>query len=354
MTVPTAVVDLVGNPVTLENGGGLHTFVPRSSPSTSLVLPQVGGEDFASTAPAIDSREDTLRSNAVWGGGKLAVGDGGGSGRLGELVVEPGETVVLNTDYQEFPLDERPIDMIGNVGDDPGGLGTFPSACHHGRGLRVQPHRGAAGWLAPDRRQQPRPRLLPRPRRRPGRRHHQHVRHHAARAGLAPAERQQPGRELRSARGGPEDRVPRLGLGQRLRHRRTRLPQPGPGRARLPVLRQRWPHQRRARRRNQLGELLAPGGRGEPDQRGDRRRRRLWRRPLRLRAQPPPGRGPGPLRAVQRRGRQRGLRRRRPSGPGRGPLRSRHAGRRQRRVPVARGAPSTSSPCPSRAATAPS
>jgi hypothetical protein len=127
VTVPPAVVDLVGNPITLQNGGGLHTFVPEVIQFDELVIPQAGGEDFAAVAPSVNSREDALRSNAVWGNGKLMVGQGGGSGRLGELVVEAGETIVLNTDYQEFPLEERAIDMIGNAGDDPSGLGTFPS-----------------------------------------------------------------------------------------------------------------------------------------------------------------------------------------------------------------------------------
>lgn len=133
ITVPAAVVDLVGNSVTLENGGGLHSFVPEFVEFGEIVIPQVGGEDFALAGPDPSSNEDYRRSSGIWGNGQLTKGDGGGSGRLGELIIGQGETVTLNSDYQIFPLPGRPTDLIGNVdssllGGPPNGtLGGVPS-----------------------------------------------------------------------------------------------------------------------------------------------------------------------------------------------------------------------------------
>lgn len=132
VSIPAAVVDLVGNGVTLENGGGLHSFTPEFVEFGELVIPQAGGEDFLVAGPDEDSNEDYRRSSGAWGGGQLSRGSGGGSGRLGELLIEQGETIELNSDYQVFPLAGRPMDLIGNVdssltGGPPNGtLGGFP------------------------------------------------------------------------------------------------------------------------------------------------------------------------------------------------------------------------------------
>lgn len=126
VTVQPTVVDLVGNSVTLENGGGLHSFVPEFVAFGELMVPD-GGEDFTVGGADPASNEDTRRSSGTWGSGQLSQGQGGGSGRLGELVIEQGETVVLNSDYQLFPIAGRPMDLIGNADGLPGStLGGFP------------------------------------------------------------------------------------------------------------------------------------------------------------------------------------------------------------------------------------
>jgi hypothetical protein len=50
--------------------------------------------------------EDSLRAGNAWGSGVLLPGPGGGSGRLGELVVPRGTTVTLNTDVEDFTAAE--------------------------------------------------------------------------------------------------------------------------------------------------------------------------------------------------------------------------------------------------------
>ena len=58
--------------------------------------------------------EDASQTGADWSGGYLKRGHGGGSGRLGSLVVRAGEIVTLDTDFQVFPLPGRPADLLGN------------------------------------------------------------------------------------------------------------------------------------------------------------------------------------------------------------------------------------------------
>jgi hypothetical protein len=48
------------------------------------------------------SREDSVRTGSSWGAGVLAAGPGGGTGRLGDLVVLPNTVVELNTDSEDF------------------------------------------------------------------------------------------------------------------------------------------------------------------------------------------------------------------------------------------------------------
>ncbi len=46
--------------------------------------------------------EDSPHGGSTWGSGVLMTGPGGGSGRLGDLVVPRGTTVTLNTDFEDF------------------------------------------------------------------------------------------------------------------------------------------------------------------------------------------------------------------------------------------------------------
>ncbi|MCP3914926.1 MAG: hypothetical protein GY711_05105 [bacterium] len=82
-------------------------------------------EPFTERFPSPASREDGPRSGARWGNGRLREAIGGGSGRLGDLVVTSGEVLVLNTDSQAFPLPGRTPDLLGNA--DPI-TGQFPTS----------------------------------------------------------------------------------------------------------------------------------------------------------------------------------------------------------------------------------
>jgi len=59
---------------------------------------------------------DADQTGAAWGGGQLAAGYGGGSGRLGALRVPAGATVTLNTDFEDFAAIADPSVF------DPGGV----------------------------------------------------------------------------------------------------------------------------------------------------------------------------------------------------------------------------------------
>ena len=109
--VPQSVVDLDGRAVTVQNGGGLSVCVTEEGMVTDIELPQTGGETFAD-----NSLEDSTRSGGAWGTNmRLASDIGGGSGRLGELVVPAGQTIILNTDSQVFPVTGAVADVIGNA-----------------------------------------------------------------------------------------------------------------------------------------------------------------------------------------------------------------------------------------------
>ncbi|MDA1267282.1 MAG: hypothetical protein O2816_19545, partial [Planctomycetota bacterium] len=121
VTIPTGVQDLVSNPVLPANGGGTTGMVPELSLFGETNLPGGDGEDFDNT-----TFEDTTRSGASWGGGRLAPGITGGSGRLGDLILKGGTQVVLNTDMQDFPLvaaDGVPIDHVADILVNPTGSG---------------------------------------------------------------------------------------------------------------------------------------------------------------------------------------------------------------------------------------
>ena len=98
-TVPT---DAAGN--LLSNAGEI-VFTPEGGVLPPLVL----AESFDDT-----TGEDGLGTGAQWGQGQLTWSIGGGSGRLGDLVIHDGEEVVLNTDSQEFPLPGQPWSLLDN------------------------------------------------------------------------------------------------------------------------------------------------------------------------------------------------------------------------------------------------
>jgi hypothetical protein len=96
MRLPLGLEDLTGKAI--ANPGDV-VFSTSTQLLPPVVLPEVGGEKFLDT-----DNQDPDESGAGWGGGRLTYGIGGGAGRLGELIVRSGQTVVLNTDSQEFPL----------------------------------------------------------------------------------------------------------------------------------------------------------------------------------------------------------------------------------------------------------
>lgn len=108
LTLDASLTDLVGLPIT--NPGMSSFALAPSGPIEQVVL-----EDFTLT-----EAEDAAASGATWGNGLLAPGRGGGSGRLGELHLRDGETVVLNTDSQDFPLTQQHNSLLTNVDPGPG------------------------------------------------------------------------------------------------------------------------------------------------------------------------------------------------------------------------------------------
>lgn len=92
VTIPSSVRDLAGN--TLSDAGP-YVVTPQAVTYTQQTLPGPNGEQFTS-----QSNRDGLRTGADWGvttSGRLRPGTGGGSGRLGDLEVNSGETVTLVT-----------------------------------------------------------------------------------------------------------------------------------------------------------------------------------------------------------------------------------------------------------------
>ncbi|MCI0633257.1 MAG: Ig-like domain-containing protein, partial [Actinobacteria bacterium] len=95
--------------------GGNQLINPQTVVFTSEMIefdPIVIDELFADGA-----REDAQRTGSVWGGGLSAPGLGGGSGRLGDLIVLPGVVVELDTDSEDFsgigdPAVFNPINII--------------------------------------------------------------------------------------------------------------------------------------------------------------------------------------------------------------------------------------------------
>ena len=89
--VPAAVTDIAGNGLA---NAGLYNFAPVVIPYPPRTLPD-GGEDFSSEA-----NRDPRRTGADWGSAvnnRLTPGEGAGSGRLGDLIVQGGQTRILST-----------------------------------------------------------------------------------------------------------------------------------------------------------------------------------------------------------------------------------------------------------------
>ncbi|MFT5285384.1 MAG: hypothetical protein ACI8TQ_001548 [Planctomycetota bacterium] len=102
ITLPSTIVDLGEN--SLANLSDI-SFVPEEELFDSIELPMTGGETFATTAAQAGHQEDPIRSGAFWGpffngagGEQLSPGIGGGSGRLGDLIIKSGEILTLYTD----------------------------------------------------------------------------------------------------------------------------------------------------------------------------------------------------------------------------------------------------------------
>jgi hypothetical protein len=99
------IADLGGN--ALANAG-TYFFTPEKIVFGRLEIEE-SFEDL--------SREDSLRTGSAWGPDTLGTGPGGGSGRLGDLIVLPGTVVELDTDSEDFsditnPAMFNPIHVI--------------------------------------------------------------------------------------------------------------------------------------------------------------------------------------------------------------------------------------------------
>jgi len=102
------IADLGGNPL-------LNPGTVAFTPEMILFQPFTFDESFE-----IGALQDPVRSAGEWGGGRLTVGIGGGSGRLGDLVVLPGSVVVLDTDFEDFSSITNPVIFTpSNVIDPP-------------------------------------------------------------------------------------------------------------------------------------------------------------------------------------------------------------------------------------------
>lgn len=109
--IPPSVVDLAGRSVQAE---GLRRAVPEGSDSFVRSLLELDGPEDV----------DSSRSAGEWSTDGFVPGWTGGSGCLGDLVLEPGEVLLLNTDAQAFPLPGRPAHDLwvhpdATLGGDP-------------------------------------------------------------------------------------------------------------------------------------------------------------------------------------------------------------------------------------------
>ena len=95
LDLPPTISDLGGNP--LSNFGQFE-FTPEFIPFTETTLE----EPFITTA-----QQDIGATGGDWGqsfAGILLPGIGGGSGRLGHLFLDTGQTITLNTDSEDFSI----------------------------------------------------------------------------------------------------------------------------------------------------------------------------------------------------------------------------------------------------------
>ena len=113
--IPSTVRDIAENPVTTDTGGGTLVAVAQRIEFDPVLIPSEEGETFDITAGNLGSQEAGNETGALWGGGILAPGVMGGTGRHGSLRISTAQTVILNTDSQDFPLDSTvSINVIGN------------------------------------------------------------------------------------------------------------------------------------------------------------------------------------------------------------------------------------------------
>lgn len=129
LTVTNQLLDLASNALT-NPGVSSFSTVLQATQEYLLV------ETFTD-----NSNEDAATSGAQWGGNRLTFGKGGGSGRLGELHVRAGETLILDTDSQTFPLPGQANSIMSNLEPgtdyDPLDRNTWPTVTidQHGQGF---------------------------------------------------------------------------------------------------------------------------------------------------------------------------------------------------------------------------
>ncbi len=93
MNAPTSMISLAAPAAAgLAHWFPVHAPAPEPAGGVITIL-----ETFDTAAQA-----DDVRTGALWGGAFLKPGVGGGSGRLGDLRVPAGQTVVLSTDLEDF------------------------------------------------------------------------------------------------------------------------------------------------------------------------------------------------------------------------------------------------------------
>jgi hypothetical protein len=137
VNIPSTVQDLAGNGMA---NPGTTIFTPEIIQYPSIDIPDADGENFTNT-----SSEDQANSGADWGQGRVTLGWGGGSGRLGSLRVPTPQTVTLDTDGTMFknlsapdPLTTLPLVATsgiidnsrptgGPAGYEPLDAGTWPT-----------------------------------------------------------------------------------------------------------------------------------------------------------------------------------------------------------------------------------
>ncbi|NOT29357.1 MAG: hypothetical protein HOP15_02780, partial [Planctomycetes bacterium] len=104
------IADIGGLPLI---NAGVVAFTPEQIALDPLVF----SEAFNGSAI-----EDVQRTGSPWGNGFAAPGIGGGSGRLGDLVVAPGTIVELNTDSEDFSALSSEVFNPTNIIDRPASL----------------------------------------------------------------------------------------------------------------------------------------------------------------------------------------------------------------------------------------